>query len=85
MHVQYFSRRSMRVLLERHGFTVLEVRTHPKVFSAAYYGDRLATFWSPSGRLVRAVLDRTGACRPVAPDLRDRMAVVARRPAGAGP
>jgi hypothetical protein len=80
MHLQYFTRRSMRLLLERHGFTVCDVRTHPKVFSAGYYADRLSTLAPRPGRVARSLLERTGSThRAVAPDLRDRMAVVARR------
>lgn len=84
MHVQYFTRRSMRLLLERHGFEVRDLRTHPKVFSARYYADRLASFIPGAGRLVPPAVKRFGlADRPVAPDLRDRMAVVAARADGA--
>ena len=80
MHLQYFTRRSMRLLLERHGFAVSDVRTHPKVFSAGYYADRLSTLAPRPGRVVRSLLERTGSTdRAVAPDFRDRMAVVARR------
>ena len=37
MHVQYFTRSSLRRLLEAHGYQVVLVRTHAKVFSARYY------------------------------------------------
>ena len=85
MHVQYFTRRSMRLLLERHGFTVVEVRTHPKIFSSGYYADRLAHLSPKLGRLARAALARGGwSARPVAPDLRDRMVVIA-PPTGTAP
>jgi hypothetical protein len=75
--VQYFTRRSMTLLLERHGFAVAEVDTHPKVFSAGYYADRLALVL-PGGGAVPAAVERLGlAERAVAPDLRDRMALIA--------
>jgi SAM-dependent methyltransferase len=81
MHVQYFTRRSMALLLERHGFAVAEVDTHPKVFTARYYADRLSLVLPGGGAVPRAV-ERLGlAERPVAPDLGDRMAVVAVREA----
>jgi SAM-dependent methyltransferase len=78
MHVQYFTRRSMATLLEHHGFAVEEVVTHPKVFTAHYYACRLGTIVPGGRRLVPAVAQRLGiATRLVAPDLRDRMALVA--------
>lgn len=79
MHVQYFTRRSMTALLEQHGFVVEEVVTHPKVFSAGYYASRLGTVVPGGRRLLPAVAHRLRvAGRLVAPDLRDRMALVAR-------
>lgn len=81
-HVQYFTRRSLTVLLERHGFEVLRVGTAPKAFSVGYYLGRV-TGYSPRlarglGRLASAagIADRMWA-----PDFRDRMAVIARRAA----
>jgi SAM-dependent methyltransferase len=81
MHVQYFSQTSMRRLLEDQGLEVVSIATHPKSFSARYYVDRLAAFQPVAGRLASAVLRRSGrANKLVAPDLRDRMAVIARKP-----
>ena len=80
MHLHYFTRGSMRALLERSGFDVLDVTTHPKVFSVGYYAGRLAAFAPFMSRLVRASERRGLSERPVAPNFRDRMAVIARRP-----
>jgi 2-polyprenyl-3-methyl-5-hydroxy-6-metoxy-1,4-benzoquinol methylase len=78
MHVQYFTRGSMTLLLGRHGFAVESMATHPKVFSAGYYADRLGVLVPPSKRVVPPALDRLRlTARPVAPDLRDRMALIA--------
>jgi SAM-dependent methyltransferase len=83
MHVQYFTRHSMGMLLQRHGLVVGTVATHPKVFSTRYYASRLERFAPVGGAIVPAVVNRLGlADRPFAPDLGDRMAIVARRPAG---
>ena len=80
MHLQYFTRATLTRLLTAHGFRVASAATHPKVFSARYYGERLEAFAPALGRPARAVLERTGrAGRLVAPDLRDRLAVVAVR------
>jgi 2-polyprenyl-3-methyl-5-hydroxy-6-metoxy-1,4-benzoquinol methylase len=81
MHVQYFTRSSLRSLLSRADLEVLSVRTHPKVFTRGYYADRLGEFVPGAGRpLERLAAIGSWADRPFAPDLRDRMAVIARRP-----
>jgi hypothetical protein len=78
MHVQYFTRASMQRLLQAHGFARADIATHPKIFSAGYYADRLAVLIPVSGRAIPAVLRRAHLThRPVAPDLRDRMGVIA--------
>jgi SAM-dependent methyltransferase len=80
-HVQFFTRGSMRTLLERRGWTVLEIATAPKAFSVAYYLERIGGY---SPRLARGLVGaarRAGvADRMWAPDFRDRMAVIARAP-----
>ncbi|HVW81540.1 MAG TPA: class I SAM-dependent methyltransferase [Mycobacteriales bacterium] len=80
MHVQYFTVDSMRRLLERHGLRVVDVASHPKVFTATYYAQRLGGY-SPA--LARAAVAGTRgigmAERLVAPDFHDRMQVVAQR------
>ena len=80
-HVHYFTRRSLTLLLESHGFTVCETTTQPKAFSVAYYLSRVGGYSPP---LARALV---GAARSIgladhmwAPDFRDRMLVIARGP-----
>jgi len=78
-HLQYFSRASMRTLLERHGFAVEWLGTAPKAFTVRYYLDRLAGYSPPLARGSIAVAERARlADRLVWPDFRDRMALVAR-------
>jgi hypothetical protein len=81
MHVQYFTVDSMRRLLERHGLRVVETASHPKVFTASYYAERLGGY---SASLARASVGVTRglrfADRLVAPDFRDRMQVIAVKP-----
>jgi predicted TPR repeat methyltransferase len=78
MHVQYFTRDSMRRLLARNGLQVAHVSSHPKVFTTEYYAQRLGGY-SPAiargsvGALRRLHLD----ARLVAPDFHDRMQVIA--------
>ena len=80
MHLQYFTRRSVRGVLEASGFTVRSVRTHAKVFSARYYAERLGGYNRHLERLAGNVLERTGQDRRlVGPNFLDRMEVVATR------
>ena len=81
-HVQYFTRGSVRTLLERHGWTVLEMDTAPKAFTVRYYLERIGGYSAPVSRaLVRGAEGVGLAGRLWAPDFRDRMAVIARAPA----
>ncbi len=80
-HVQYFTRQSVTALLEGLGWTVLEVVTAPKAFSVRYYLERVGGYSPTLARaLVRGAQAARVADRMWAPDFRDRMAVVARRP-----
>ncbi len=80
-HVQFFTRGSIRTLLERQGWTVLEIATAPKSFSVRYYLERLGGYSPPVARLlVRGARAAGVAERMWAPDFRDRMAVIARAP-----
>jgi protoporphyrinogen oxidase/SAM-dependent methyltransferase len=87
MHLQYFTRSSMRLLLSRHGFEVRHVATHPKLFSVRYYAERAASFL-PGGALVERLAERSGrADKLIGPSFGDRMEMVAvrREKAEAGP
>ncbi|HEY0343070.1 MAG TPA: class I SAM-dependent methyltransferase [Solirubrobacteraceae bacterium] len=82
-HVQFFTRGSIRTLLERQGWTVLAIGTSPKAFTVRYYLERLGGYSPPLARaLVRAARAARVADRMWAPDFRDRMAVIARAPEG---
>jgi len=80
MHLQYFTRASLRLLLERQGLAPRVMRTHAKVFTARYYAERLGGYSDGLARL--AVAGATAvrlADRLVAPNLGDRLQVVATR------
>ncbi|GAC1376967.1 MAG: hypothetical protein NVSMB4_06160 [Acidimicrobiales bacterium] len=78
MHLQYFSRSSARRLIEMHGFRVVSVRSHAKVFTARYYAERLGGYRPRVATVaVRALEAARVADRLVGPDLRDRLEVVA--------
>jgi SAM-dependent methyltransferase len=80
-HVQFFTRRSLRTLLERHGWTVVEIGSAPKAFSVRYYLERVGGYSPALARvLVRGARAARLADRMWAPDFRDRMAVIARAP-----
>ncbi|MFL5843376.1 MAG: class I SAM-dependent methyltransferase [Solirubrobacteraceae bacterium] len=78
-HVQYFTRGSIATLLAASGFDVLEIDTSPKAFSAGYYLSRISGYSPAAARALVAAATAAGlADRMVAPDFRDRMAVIAR-------
>jgi SAM-dependent methyltransferase len=80
-HVQFFTRGSIRALLEREGWTVLAIETAPKAFSVRYYLERIGGYSPRLARvLVRAARAARVSERMWAPDFRDRMAVIARAP-----
>jgi SAM-dependent methyltransferase len=78
-HVQYFTRASIRALLARHGFEVVELGTQPKAFTVSYYLGRIGGYSDAAGRALVAAAARVRlADRLWAPDFRDRMLVIAR-------
>jgi SAM-dependent methyltransferase len=80
MHLQYFTRSSLTRLVESSGFRVQFVRTHAKAFTARYYAERLGGY-SPAleQAAVKTLEALNVADRLVAPDLHDRMALLAIR------
>jgi ubiquinone/menaquinone biosynthesis C-methylase UbiE len=80
MHVQYFTRESMQRLLERHNLRPVYVSSHPKVFTASYYAQRLGGYSPALARASVGAAQRLRvANRLVAPDFHDRMQVIAVR------
>ncbi len=77
-HLQYFTRDSLRVLLERAGYETLEITTAPKTFTIRYYFSRLSGYSPLLARVMTRFfkLDRLRR-RPVDADFYDRMAVIA--------
>jgi 2-polyprenyl-3-methyl-5-hydroxy-6-metoxy-1,4-benzoquinol methylase len=86
-HVHYFTRHSIRVLLERRGYRVLSIATSPKAFTVRYYLGRIGGYSPRLGRALVSGAQRAGIAERVwAPDFRDRMLVLARHePGSAGP
>jgi SAM-dependent methyltransferase len=80
MHLQYFTRGSIRRLIQDAGFSIWSIRTHSKAFSARYYAERLGGY-SPSLQraAVRALQMSHQDHRLVSPNFGDRMEVIATR------
>jgi SAM-dependent methyltransferase len=80
MHLQYFTRISLRRALEAEGFTVRRMTTHAKAFSLRYYAERLGGYSRRLEQAAVGAVTRLGlAGRMVAPDFGDRLAVIATR------
>jgi SAM-dependent methyltransferase len=80
-HVQYFTRHSMAVLLNRHGYEPLLFETQPKAFTVGYYLGRLGGYSQGlASTLVRGATLLRLAERTWAPDFGDRMLALARAP-----
>lgn len=80
-HLQYFTRQSLSTLLARRGWEPLELETAPKAFTVGYYLARIGGYSERVSRLLVTLADRAGVAERIwAPDFRDRMAVLARRP-----
>lgn len=78
-HVQYFTRRSIALLLDRHGFELLQITSAPKEFTVGYYLSRVGGYSRRLGLALSSGAQALGfAQRLWAPDFRDRMAVLAR-------
>ena len=85
-HVQYFTRHSLRVALERAGFRALGGSTAPKSFTVRYYFNRLAGYSPAIADAAVGFAEAAGvADGQWAPDFRDRMLVIARAPTGKAP
>lgn len=80
-HLHYFTRESIFRALERAGLEPIVGYTSPKAFSVGYYLGRLGGYSPGLGRGAVGVAAAVGVAeRMWAPDLRDRMLVMARRP-----
>lgn len=80
LHLTYFSRAPMKLLLERHGFDVLSIRAYRRSFTLGYWAHRLAHFHPGFSRAIGASL-RFLHLSPLALPLTlfDAMEVLARR------
>lgn len=79
MHLHYFTRSSLTAVLLRSDLRPVYISRHPKVFTARYYVKRVAALF-PLGHAATIPAEAKLGRRLVAPDLHDRLLVIASRP-----
>jgi 2-polyprenyl-3-methyl-5-hydroxy-6-metoxy-1,4-benzoquinol methylase len=79
-HLWFFSRATLRATFEKASAEVLDVTTHPKTFSLAYYAGRFGGYTDALSKITRRTSRVFGPPdKLVTPDFRDRIAMVARK------
>jgi hypothetical protein len=85
MHLYYFSRRTLRALVEQAGYEVLEIRRHRRVVRTAYLASRLERWLGRWHQVPVRALEMLGlADRLVGIDLGDIVTLYARKPLAVG-
>jgi SAM-dependent methyltransferase len=79
VHLYYFDRRTMRMLLEKTGYSVEQVRPHFQRLELDYILLRGSLLSQALSRLGRAVVKPLGLARAQVPDWRGQTFVLARR------
>lgn len=83
LHLTYFSRAPMKRLLERHGFSMLSIRSYRRTFTLGYWVHRLAHFHPGLSRALGSLLRFLHLpSLPLPLTLFDAMEVIARKRAG---
>lgn len=79
-HIYYFSRTTLKELLNKAGYEVIEATSYGRVFTWGYWLSRLRTYPAPLYRLVNAGIRMFGLSNKfLYLDTRDSMQVIARR------
>lgn len=80
LHLSFFSRTTMRRLLEEHGFTVIRANSYTRVFTLGYWASRLSHFSPALSKVVGGTFRLLHLdWLPVPMNLGDMMQVVAKR------
>jgi hypothetical protein len=80
MHLYYFTPRTLRQMLERAGFEMIETVPHKRVVRLAYLVSRLEAYCWPLARGLELLVERTGQSdRLVSVDLGDIFVTFARK------
>jgi len=81
MHLYYFTRRTLRMMLEKAGFSVLRIRAQGRYLRLGYLMNRVAALLPWLGRPAEALVTRLGLRRiPVVVNLGDLCTAYARKP-----
>jgi hypothetical protein len=81
MHIHYFSRRTLSLLLEKHGYKVLWVGAQGRYLSLGYLVSRVSGMSRPIGQWLGKVINRSGRQDLTVPiNFGDLFTIVARRP-----
>ena len=51
-HVSFFNRKTIRVLLERAGFEILDIRFHGHTLRLSDLAERISLVWKPLGKVI---------------------------------
>jgi 2-polyprenyl-3-methyl-5-hydroxy-6-metoxy-1,4-benzoquinol methylase len=82
MHIYYFTRRTLAMLLEQAGFQVISVQSQGRYQRLGYLATRIAAFNRPLGRGLGWLFDRLCLSERAVPiNLGDLVTIYARRPA----
>jgi 2-polyprenyl-3-methyl-5-hydroxy-6-metoxy-1,4-benzoquinol methylase len=81
MHLYYFDRRTLAMLMEKSGFHVLAINPHGRYLRLGYLATRIAAFSQPLGRALGWLFKRLGIGERAIPiNLGDLVTVYARKP-----
>jgi predicted SAM-dependent methyltransferase len=82
MHLYYFTRRTLAMLMEKAGLDVLGVASQGRYLRLGYLATRLMAFNRPIGRILGWLFDRLGASeRAISINLGDLVTIYVRKPA----
>lgn len=80
MHLYYFSRRTLSMMLEQHGFEVIRLGAQGRYLRLGYLASRVAGLHPALGRMAGGMIDRFGIREKALPvNFGDLMTVISRR------
>lgn len=80
LHLTYFSRKTLRKLLEKHGFEVIVSRSYTRIFTVGYWASRMSHFHHALGPILSKIVRTLGIANlKMYLNLGDQMEIVARK------
>jgi 2-polyprenyl-3-methyl-5-hydroxy-6-metoxy-1,4-benzoquinol methylase len=80
MHIYYFTRRTLTVLMEQAGFQILSIKSQGRYLRLGYLATRIGALNSPLGKALGWLFDRLGAGNRAIPiNLGDLVTIYARK------